>query len=355
MGKTDGKDCRAESEGYCEVKLAILGTGFIVKEGALEALKYVPEIEVAAIYARPSSREKADRLAAVYGISLVYTDYNKLLNNTEIDFVYIGLVNNVHYEYAKRAIMSGKHVIVEKPFASTAREVEELRALAFANKIYIFEAVPLLYMPNFRAVKELLPSIGQIRAVMANYSQYSSRYDKYLAGEVLPTFSPRNSAGSLYDINIYNINFIVALFGLPDEVDYTANIGFNGIDTSGIVTLSYQGFFAVALGAKDSDSPSFITVQGEKGWIRAIGTPNEFSALEIFRHGDVCPAKIEQNQYEHRMVHEFKSFAEIFHHGEYERMKQGLDVSVNVIKVAEKARKKAKIIFCSDEEQQVKC
>lgn len=56
------------------MKLAILGTGFIVKEGVLPALKDVPEIETVAIFARPKSKEQAEALAAAYSISTVYTE-----------------------------------------------------------------------------------------------------------------------------------------------------------------------------------------------------------------------------------------------------------------------------------------
>ena len=95
-----------------DMKLAILGTGFIVKEGALPALREVPEIEVTAIFSRPKSRNVAEGLAKQYDIPKVYTDYDELLASTEVDFVYVGLTNSVHYEYAKKALMAGKHVIM---------------------------------------------------------------------------------------------------------------------------------------------------------------------------------------------------------------------------------------------------
>ncbi len=330
------------------MKLAILGTGLIVKEGALIALKHVPEIEIAAIFARPSSREKAEALSTAYSIPTVYTDYDELLANPAIDFVYVGLVNSVHYEYTKRALLAGKNVIVEKPFASTAEEVRELRELALAKNLYVFEAVTLLHVPNFFAIRQALPNIGNIRAVTANYSQYSSRYDKYLNGQVMPVFDPQLSGGALYDINIYNLNFIIGLFGVPEKASYSANIGFNGVDTSGIVSLRYKGFTATALGAKDSESPGFILIQGEKGWIRALGAPNELKAFEVCLRGSGVTTRYELNRYEHRMVHEFQHFAEIFREKDYDCMKQGLDVSLAVLQTAEQARKQAGIVFACD-------
>ncbi len=330
------------------MKLAILGTGFIVKEGALKALKDVPEIETVAIFARPKSKGDADALAAAYSIPKVYTDYDELLANPEIEFVYIGLINSVHYEYMKKALLAGKNVIVEKPFASAAAEVRELRDLALARHLYVFEAVTIHYLPNFYAIRDFLPKLGNIRAVVANYSQYSSRYDKYLQGEVLPAFDPERSGGALYDINIYNLNLIIGLFGTPESVSYTANLGFNGIDTSGVATLKYPGFFALAIGAKDTESPGFATIQGEKGWIRVTDTPNELRSFESHLLGTGVTTHNELNRYGHRMVHEFQEFARIFHEKEYDRMAKGLDVSVAVLETAEAARKQVGIVFPSD-------
>ena len=330
------------------MKLAILGTGFIVKEGILQALKDVPDITKEAIFARPKSKATAEQLAAEYSIPKVYTDYDELLADSEIDFVYVGLINSVHYEYTKKTLLAGKNVIVEKPFASSAAEIVELRNLALQKHLYVFEAVTILHLPNFEAIRENLPKLGKIRAVTANYSQYSSRYDKYLQGEVLPVFDPQLSGGALYDINIYNLNFIIGLFGAPIEVKYTANIGFNGIDTSGVLHLTYPDFFAVSLGAKDSESPGFVTIQGEKGYIRVLGAPNELKAFEMFLHGSDTTTKYELNRYNHRMVHEFQDFAKTYHDKDFDKMSKGLDVSVAVLQTAEKARKQVGIVFPCD-------
>ena len=69
--------------------------------------------------------------------------------------------------------------------------------------------------------------------VQCNYSRISSRYRQYEQGIVLPAFDPACSGGCLYDINLYNLHFVTGLFGRPEEVDYYANLGFNGVDTSG--------------------------------------------------------------------------------------------------------------------------
>lgn len=329
------------------MKLAVLGSGFIVKE-ALPALKTIPEIKIEAIFAR--KEEVAKDFAKKYQVPKVYTDYETLLNDPEIDFVYVGLTNSVHYEYGMKALKAGKNVIMEKPFASTVKEVKAMAELALSKNLYIFEAVTLLYMPNFYAIKEQIKKIGNIKMVVANYSQYSSRYDKYKQGEVLPAFDPKLSGGALYDINIYNLNFIIALFGRPLRASYKANIGFNGIDTSGMLAMDYGDFSAFALGAKDSDSPCFITIQGDKGYVRLNGKPNELQGFEVFLQADKKVQFYDYNGKVHRMCHEFEEFNRIYADKNYDRVKEALEISITVMKTAEKARKEAGIVFGCDKE-----
>ena len=314
------------------MKLAILGTGMIVRD-ALAALEAVPEIERTAIWARPHSKEKAEALAKQYAIPQVYTDYAPLLQEAEADFIYIGLVNTAHYDYAKQALEAGRNVILEKPFTVRANEARELKELAESKHLFLIEAVTTLHLPNFGVVRRLLPKIGRIRAVQANFSQYSSRYNAYLAGDVMPSFDPACAGGALYDLGSYNLNFIVCLFGMPFAAAYQPNRGFNGVDTSGVAVLCYDGFTAVAVQAKDSGSPSGILMQGEKGWIRANGTPNQLESVTFCVDGKM--ETINENRYAHRMVHEFQAFAAAYAAGDYDFVRQGLTQSLSVVELLE--------------------
>ena len=115
---------------------------------------------------------------------------------------------------------------------------------------------------------------------LCNYSQYSSRYDAYLEGDITHSFDPAYYGGSLYDINVYNIHYCVGLFGEPKDATYYPNIGPNGIDTSGTLVMEYDGFSAVCTGSKDSDSPGYVCVQGEKGFMKVDSKPNIASELK---------------------------------------------------------------------------
>lgn len=120
--------------------------------------------------------------------------------------------------------MHNKHVICEKPFTSNVNELDELIALAKQQNCLLFEAITNQYLPTFKEIKEKISEIGKISIISSNYSQYSSRYNAFKRGEILPAFDVNKSGGALMDLNVYNIHFVVGLFGAPNKVEYFANI-----------------------------------------------------------------------------------------------------------------------------------
>ena len=345
------------------MKLAFIGTGKIVHD-ALGAVKEEAQIEKTAVFARPRSLEKAQALAREHNIGEVWTDYDELLQKTQADTVYIGLINSAHYPYAKKALQQGKNVILEKPFTPFLTEAEELMALAKERDLCIFEAITVLHSDIIREMEKNLPRLGRLRMALCNYSQYSSRYDDYLLGKAAHAFDPEYYGGALYDINVYNIHYCLTLLGTPKEAAYHANFGFNGIDTSGTLVLTYPSFCAVCTGAKDSDSPCFIQIQGEKGWMRLEGKPNSPARLVTVYVNeadgtlvrDASGAMVRSTLTEtyeprpvpHRMTQEFLDFAAIIdgkspeHRKEYQRLSEE---TLAVVRILEQARESAGLKF----------
>ena len=312
------------------MRIAICGNGKIAHE-ALFALQHVEGADVVAVCVRPQSIDKGRALCEEYHIGRLYTDYDEMLASADIDFVYVGIVNSMHYEYGMKALLAGKHVIMEKPFTATLQQAEELRQTAISRHLYLFEAVTLFYVDNYFHIKRHLPDIGPVRLVQSNYSQYSSRYDRYLDGEIAPVFDPKQAGGAMGDINVYNINLVVGLFGMPKEVIRRDNRGFNGVDTSGVALLVYDGFIATCCGAKDSASPGFAIIQGEKGYIHVKGIPSILEEIEVVTPGN-------SNNYSlppmpHRMVPEFLEMVRMYHDNDYDAMVRHLDVTLDVMRV----------------------
>ena len=131
-----------------------------------------------------------------------------------------------------------------------ASETEELAALAQRKRLFLVEAMTTQYQPNYAKLRELLPRVGTVRMVQCSFSQYSSRYDAFCAGQTPPVFDPLCAGGALMDLGVYNISYIVGLFGEPNKAVYAANMERN-IDTSGVLMMDYSGFKAVSIAAKD--------------------------------------------------------------------------------------------------------
>ena len=161
------------------MRIGIVGSGQIVGV-LLDTLAGREDILCTAICVRPESLKKGEALAQKYGISTVHSDYGRLLADQTYDFIYIGIVNSLHFDYTRRALLADRNVIVEKPFTTTAEEARALAELAAGRGLYLFEAITNLYGPCFRFLRERLPRLGEVKLAQCNYSQYSSRYDAYL-------------------------------------------------------------------------------------------------------------------------------------------------------------------------------
>ena len=148
-----------------------------------------------------------------------------------------------------------------KPLTSTLREGEELAELARKQRLFLYEAITTIYQPDYAALKAQLYRIGTVELVSCNFSQYSSRYEAFRRGKIHPVFDPEKSGGALMDLNLYNLHWMLGLFGTPEQVEYYANME-HGIDTSGVLLLQYPDFQAVILATKDCAAPSRYIIQG---------------------------------------------------------------------------------------------
>lgn len=326
------------------MKLGILGTGKIV-EDLMNTYKSLG-IEKTYLFSTERSESKAKEMSETYNLDGVYTDYDQLLAS-DIDTVYVALPNVLHYRYALKAIRSHKNVICEKPITSNFKEFTTLKQEAADHRVFLLEAVTIHVMPAYLKLKEEVSKLGKIKIVSLNYSQYSSRYDAFKEGTIMPAFDVHKSGGALYDLNVYNVNFIVGLFGKPKDVSYMANIA-HDIDTSGVLTLDYGSFKAVAIGAKDCGAPCVNTIQGDKGYL-LVDTP-----VNRMTHYALGLNKEDQKTFDfddnlHAMNYEFKEFMRIIKEKDIEKAQQLLCISETVSEVLTKARKSAGIVFDTDD------
>ena len=326
-----------------ELCLGTIGSGSIVHT-ILDQVNVTDGIRLTAVYSR--MEEKGKQLAAEYGAGRVYTDLDAFLADEEINTVYIASPNLLHYEQTRKALLAGKHVICEKPFCTKADQAMELTALAKEKRLFLADAVPTAYLPNLEVLKRELPKVGKVRLVLGNYSQYSSRYDLVLQGEVPNVFNPEYGGGCLMDINFYNVYLNAALFGKPLSSVYYPNRRGELADTSGVLIMQYDGFVSSSAGAKDTWGVNYFQIEGEKGHIYIRDGSNGLAEIRVVTK-DSEETFDQQDNPEWRF-YEVQKLTECMLAGDYEAVYGRLDVMIHVIEILEEARKKAGILFPGD-------
>lgn len=322
------------------MKLGILGTGMIVKDLMTTYDKL--NIEKTYILGTENTREETEALKEKYNLGKTYYDYDELLAS-DVDTIYVALPNHLHYIFSKKALEANKHVIIEKPITSNYGELVDLKRIASERDLIILEAMNIHYLPAYKAVKENVSKLGKLKIVSLNYSQYSSRYNAFKEGIILPAFDYTKSGGALMDLNVYNVHFVVGLFGKPVDVQYYPNIERN-IDTSGILILDYKDFKVVTIGAKDCKAPVMNSLQGDQANI-VIETPVNVLREFSVNNNDGTHSEYTYEKDVHRMYYEFVEFIRVIDEKDYVKANEMLEVSSIASELMEKARKVGGVVF----------
>ena len=320
------------------IKFASIGSNFIVHN----ILSTVTKMEAYKYYGAYSrSIEKANKLKEKFGAEKSFDSLEKMLSDPEINFVYIASPNSLHYKQAKMCLEAGKNIICEKPFFTNTKELDDLIKISDDKKLFLFEAISIKYLPSLEILKNLLGQIGKISTCMINYSQYSSRFDKYKEGIVENIFKSEFSAGALADLGIYNLHLIYELFGMGEEFSYFGNINDYGVDIAGSGLISYKDLTVSFTNAKDCQSENIILIQGQEGYIKVCGNIQEAEKIEYISDGKLnyLDIKDEKDLY----FYEFAYFKEIFENKNIKECQKRLKESKDVLEILEKLKKSANI------------
>jgi predicted dehydrogenase len=245
------------------INLGIIGTNWIT-HSFVEAAHATGKYTLSAVYSR--KEETAKEFASKYSGKQIttYTDLDAF-SQDKIDTVYIASPNILHYQQAKQLLNAGKNIILEKPSCSTVSELDDLFALAKAKKVILVEAFRHIQEANFKLLKSKISSLGPLYGASITFAQYSSRYEKVLAGEVPNIFNLEMGGGALVDLGVYCVAAAVDLFGAPTSSQYFPVKIATGADGGGRLILTYPTFTVHLCHSKiyNSDAPSEI--YGEKG------------------------------------------------------------------------------------------
>ena len=253
------------------VGYAVVGLGRISQRAVLPAFRHSKKAKLVAVVS--GDLKKARRLAGRFGASDSYTydDYDRCLQNPGVNAVFIATDNGSHARYTVRAAKAGRHVLCEKPMATSAGECRRMIHACRENKVRLMIAYRKFFEPSNLALKKLISSgkLGKLKLIHSAFTFFLPPKKSAPDWHLDPVAA---GGGSLVDVGVYCVNTIRWLTGKePVEASAyswsTDPARFSGVEES----ISFQLKFPDALLVQASASygaaqANFLKVFGEKGW-----------------------------------------------------------------------------------------
>jgi predicted dehydrogenase len=259
-----------------KVRWGIVSTGRITHQ-FVQDFKYVPNGEVVAVASR--SQGSADAFAGEYGIPRAYAGYERLLEDPEVDAIYIATPHTMHFQNTVDAVSAGKHVLCEKPFTINPRESEQLFQIARGSSVFVMEAMWTYFLPAIQKAQEWVRQgrIGKLRQVKADFGYPQLPFDPNRR-----EYNAELAGGCLLEMGIYP----VALAWLfmqqePTGMQVVAHKAPNGVEDDVVMVFEYgeasEGAVATLGTSFRSKLQNWAYIIGEEAY---IAIPNFWRANE---------------------------------------------------------------------------
>ena len=214
------------------LKWALLSTARI-NGRLIPAIRAAERAELAAVASR--SQKRAEAHAAEWGIPRVHGSYQSLLDDPDVDAIYISLPNSLHAEWTVRAAEAGKHVLCEKPLAVSVTECDQIIAAAESAGVVVIEAVMYLHHALLSKGRQLIEegAVGRVTLVRGVLSFFLDRPDDV-------RWKPELGGGALWDVGSYPVSFIRWMAGEAEEVFGWQTLSESGVDETFAGLLRYR-------------------------------------------------------------------------------------------------------------------
>ena len=281
-----------------KIKFGILATGNIANSMA-KAVQDLDEVECYAAASR--SYEKAKDFADKWGFEKAYGSYEELVQDPEVELIYVASPHSHHYSQAKLCLEHGKHVLLEKAFTVNAVQAEELIELAKDKGLLLAEAFWPRYMPTRKILDDLIEqgTIGEVQAVTAEFGAPLSHIERM--------WNPELAGGALLDLGVYSINFALQIFtSQVKQIRSDAVMSELGVDQMNGITLKFEDDkIAVLHSNMMACMRNRGVVYGDKGYIELYELNNP-KTIRVFNDKKELtasyPAPEQVNGYEYEVL-----------------------------------------------------
>lgn len=313
------------------MKIAILGAGGIAKIMA-DTINQIDGIENYAVGSRDYS--KAKEFAAEYGFQKAYGSYEELVQDKEIDLIYIATPHSHHYQHSKLCLENGQNILCEKAFMVNEAQAKEIVALGQEKRLFVGEAIWTRYMPMRQTINDVIASgvIGDVVSITANLGYQIDHVPRILKSEL--------AGGALLDLGVYLINFASMILGNQiQNIQATGMITEEGVDSQNSIVLTYpQGKMAILHTTTKANTDREGVIYGTEGYLK-IENVNNYEKIHIYNKQYQLTKTIEApkniNGYEYQVLAAKKAIEE----GKIECNEMPHDESVLMMKIMDDIRK----------------
>lgn len=309
---------------------AVLGTGVIANEMAVALQKMGKTLYAVA----NRTHEKAVVFAKKYGVEKVYDDIDDMFVDEKVDIIYITTPHNTHYQFMKKAIENGKHILVEKSITLNSRELNELIDLASQKHLIIAEAMTIWHMPLYKELWGIVErgELGKVQMITMNFGSFKeyNMQNRF--------FNMNLAGGAMLDIGVYALSIVRSFMSeKPNEIVSQWKPSPTGSDEQATILLknSKDEMATVAL-SMHSKQPKRAMISCEKGYIEIMEYPRASKAVIVdAESGDA--REIESGQTENALYYEMMDMEAAVKTADASEMK--LEYSRDVMDIMTRLRK----------------
>lgn len=324
------------------MKIAIMGAGRIATTLAY-TMQQMEEVECYAVAAR--SFERAQRFQEEYGFERAYGSYEEMLQDEQVELVYLATPHGLHYEHMKLCIAHKKPVLCEKAFTLNAKQAREIAQLAKQQGVFVAEAIWTRYMPSRKMISEILESgvIGKVKTLTANLCYPITHKERIM--------EPALGGGALLDIGVYGINFACMSFkDAIDRIETSVSFAETGVDAMESISLFFEGDkMAVITASIYARSDRQGIFYGEKGYI-VVENINNPQSITVYDTSDQVVARYEVPEQINGYEYEIAECIQCIREGRIESVSMPLEESIYIMGLMDEVREKWGYVFPAEKE-----
>ena len=319
-----------------ELRWGILGLGKIAGQFC-EDLQLIDGSSIEAVGSR--SLEKAKAFGGRFDVEKCYASYAELMDDPDVDIIYIATPHDSHMQHTIAAMKKGKHVLCEKPMGVNRVQVEAMINCARVHKVFLMEALWTRFNPSMQAILRHVSSgeIGEIKNINADFAFLANAPDDSRL------FNLELAGGSLLDIGIYPIFLSYLIKGMPESIIASGVLHKTGADRQIGAVLTYKDAISSVMSSFDTHSDMVAKIYGTEGKIFINRRWHQSDGYQIEKDGELKDYSLPRKG--RGYTYEIEECMRCISSGMLESDQWSLNDSLNLISILDEIRRQVGIVY----------